>query len=419
MATVEQLKAMVQRKLQERGLSALWPAIDYIVTRETAGTWDSAIQSGVINKWGTRENSWGLFQLFIEGPEGTGLGYGHTPQELQNPERNTDIALDAIQGALAEGKSINEALRPWSVTHGIDASSLVTGQVTALQGGGNMVNQQETTNPQQAQIDALFAEAQRLLATGDPDDRLDAIDMINAASSLANAFGISTGPSWAQQQSAAQGWAGLGQSAESQALAQRQFEFTSQQALEQANRDEKTLGLAVAAQNFANTINQATEARARAQFAVDYSRAQAPAGMTESPYTGKGSVYEQYVTEHGGTPRQPLPMVQANIPSDPWALLQQAGTTIPPAAEVQATAPQLPVTQPDVTQTPITTASNTGYVTPTPTPIPTPVPTAAPTAQGPLMTNLMGMTSVLGGTPVSTSKETLIEAMRRLGLLGG
>lgn len=427
MPTIDELKAMVQRKAQEKGIGNLWPIIDQIIQRESG--WNPAVPSGYNTPGG--EDSWGLFQDNRNG----GLGTGHSVAELTNPEWSAEYNLNIIAQRAKQGLPLEQIFSDWTTAPGVIG-------VAAAQGGGNMVTQQQqepATTPKDITQDVI-----KWLKTIYPDTTNAQGEVFDMAawqfgqnptgwidyyrkSVLGEAEGAT--PTWAQQQSAAQGWAGLGQNQEQLALSQKQFEFSMQQALDQAQRDQQQFGLAIAAQNFANTINQAQEARARAQFAIDYSRAQAPAGMTESPYTGKDSAYAQYMTEHGYTPRKPLPMVQANLPADPWALLGQAGTTMPAGPQFEAAPPMPSAAPPTPTAAPTMdyTAPAT-MPTPVPTPVPTPSPTETMTTQGPLMTPIPTVQPWITGVPgemlpvgpaTQTSMDSLIEAMRRMGLWGG
>ncbi|TET13305.1 MAG: hypothetical protein E3J81_09015 [Dehalococcoidia bacterium] len=111
--SVEELKAMVKAKFEQAGLGHLWPVIERIVTLETAGTWNPAIQSGAIDPaTGTYEDSWGLFQMYRT----AGLGTGYSVEQLQDPEFNTDLAVKHIKAEIARGAPTAEALDDWTTS---------------------------------------------------------------------------------------------------------------------------------------------------------------------------------------------------------------------------------------------------------------------------------------------------------------
>jgi hypothetical protein len=115
MATSEQYRAAVYRRLQQAGLTSLWPLVDYIGQRESG--WQG-VQSRVPDPQGPngRENSWGPLQLLIDYRGQGGVGSGYTAQQLLDPELHAQIAVGNIAQSLSTGASVREAVSPWHVT---------------------------------------------------------------------------------------------------------------------------------------------------------------------------------------------------------------------------------------------------------------------------------------------------------------
>jgi hypothetical protein len=118
--TREQLEKMVQSELKKRGLERLWPVIQRIVTAESG--WVPTAPS-LYNAQGT-EDSWGLFQL---NRMSGGLGTGYTSEELQDPRKNTQIALDAIKRYVDAGATDAYALHDWTTSTAALSANPVAG----------------------------------------------------------------------------------------------------------------------------------------------------------------------------------------------------------------------------------------------------------------------------------------------------
>src|SRR4030042_4898035 len=113
MPTIDVLKSIAYKKLQERGMEWFWPALDYIVTRESG--WNPQAHN-------TRgEDSVGLAQMNRAG----GMGTGYSVEQLMDPSFNLDLMINHVQGALSSGADLQSAFQPWSTTHGIDVMTLI------------------------------------------------------------------------------------------------------------------------------------------------------------------------------------------------------------------------------------------------------------------------------------------------------
>lgn len=313
---------------------------------------------------------------------------------------------------------VEQDLASWGWAPGTQSSDAILSAMggTITQGGGaTMANGEQENKTLQQLIDTIVTG----LTSKDPLAQNNAQWFLGQlpADVQRIVLGVGEGTEPLSEYQAGQ----LGLGAQSQALAEKQFQFSMDEALRQAALDEKQFGLAIAAQNFANTINQAQEARARAQFALDYTRAQAPPGVTEVPGTEATSVSSQYLREKGYTPQAPMPMVKGNLPADPWALLGQAGATIPAGPQVPSTPPSPAMPAPTTGYTAPPTAAPVSAPPPTPSPV---TPSGDMTNQGPLMTALPTAQSLMAGLPTEMlpfgtatgQDQILLEAMRRLGL---
>ena len=140
MAAIDQLKARLRQKANERGLGWLYnvtyrgsPILEYIVQRESG--WDPGVPSAY-NAQGT-EDSWGLFQLNRAG----GVGTNHSVQELTNADRNMDIALENIAANLrTSGNSLAAGFQNWNnpaLDPGFDSFIRTEGKGAAQQGEGS------------------------------------------------------------------------------------------------------------------------------------------------------------------------------------------------------------------------------------------------------------------------------------------
>lgn len=407
MPSIDELKALAQQKLRQRGMEWFWPAMDYIYTRESG--WNPQAHN-------TRgEDSVGLGQMNRAG----GMGVGYSVEQLMDPSFNMDLMLDHVQGAVAKGATLQDALQPWSTTHGIDAASLI-------KGGGNMVTPTTTaptgdiTQKVIAWLDKMYPVDVNGKPQGaiwfsqDPQGWTDYY-----RKNVLGETAAAEAPAPISEYQAGELQLGAGQLAVSQGtldLAVKQFEA-----------DEKQRGTEWALQKFVDTISAAQEGRTAAQAAVEYERQFAPVGMTESPYGGKGSAYAQYMTEHGVTPREPMQYQPTNLPRT----YQEATTMFtPPTPEYAPAAPPMG-TPPMPTPTPVGT---TGGTVPTTTPqlgyqgpsadvlagvgLQPGGPNMTPTPQN--MTAIppeMLMTQMPGAGGLGMS-QALREALRRLGLMG-
>lgn len=335
---VDSLKQMVRQKAEQKGLGFLWPLIDYIVTNES--NWNPSIQSGVTGPGG-RENSWGLFQNLIDG----GLGANYTPEQLQDPEINAEIALEHIRKQLEAGVPLQQAVDDWTVTHGIDVAQLV-------QGGADMV--QETTgmippeidkvlediwNRQvQMQLELLKKGAQGwhpplVAPTTPPTPPLTDEELLERAEALV-----------AGEQYTKENWK----------LYKLQFygmepqlpEDTDEwnRALDELKYKVEVEGWSVekAASEFANRIQAATVGGTLAQTAEQIRTSQM---MRRMPAPNVPGGYQPIdpaqFTKYGMTAPQPVPVQPATFP-DPWSEIQRGMETVGPTALPEMEYPPFP-----------------------------------------------------------------------------
>ncbi len=90
------------------------PALAIAVAYAENGSFDSALQSRVLDPTGPngREDSWGYFQLY-KGRLG-GLGTGYTTEQLQDGRLNAEIAISEIARRISLTGLSKEAIQPWS-----------------------------------------------------------------------------------------------------------------------------------------------------------------------------------------------------------------------------------------------------------------------------------------------------------------
>jgi len=310
---------MVRQKAEQKGLGQYWPYIEQLVQLESG--WNPSIPSQ-FNQRGT-EDSWGLFQLNRMG----GLGAGKSAQELKDPEMNAEIALNYIRNALEGGRSFFDALSPW-----VNARN----KIFAGQGGGTMPSGQTTSAiwRQQAQEewDAIKGKADE---SGMP---ISAVLDFYGLPPIGNEQAyVAYRSAQLQQEYTVGGEALEGPSPQEIAIKQTDLDL----ALAKAEADMQRFGIETAAQNFVNSLAQAQETRATAEYAQDYARNIAPPGMTTVPYTGPESALGQLQQQIGMTPSPAIPLSPAPA-AGPYQALGQAQQAVPQAPELQFNAPALP-----------------------------------------------------------------------------
>jgi len=330
---MESLKQMVRQKAEQKGLGFLWPLIDYIVNRESS--WNPSVQSSARDPGtGQRENSWGLFQCLIDSSMGPGLGANYTPEQLQDPEINAEIALEHIRKQLEAGVPLQQAVDDWTVTHGIDVTKLV-------QGGAGMV--QETTgmippemdrvlediwNRQvQMQVEALQAGryVQREVLTD--EELLERAETLVAGEHY-------TKENWKLAQLPMYGM--------QPQLPEDTDEWN--RALEELNYQVEVKGWPVekAAAEFANRISAATVGGTLAQTAEQIRTSQMQRRMPAPNVPGGYQPIDPaQFTKYGMTAPQPVPVQPATFP-DPWSEIQRGMETVGPTALPEMEYPPFP-----------------------------------------------------------------------------
>lgn len=342
----EDLRQMVYRKLSERGLEYLWNLIDYIITNESG--WNPSQQSNVINASGQRENSWGLFQLLIDSPQGPGLGGGYTSEELVNPELNTDVALDHIEGQLGAGILLQQAVDDWTVTHNIDANQYLQGGATMPDGqvgtatatgfpGGTPIPQW-FIDMKGAEWETLKAQVERM--QGDPGGRGMAgyARPVVAEVKLGNREDYIFKEFLTWYQMAPGLFPEVGQlppTAQEVAISQANLDNLAHL----AEMDIAEFGWDVATQNFQNGLDQLQKGTELATWAQDYAQQIAPPGVTTMPGLGPESYRSQLGEKLGYAPREPVPLPLAPAAS-PWEALGQTEQYLPSMPEMPSMMPQ-------------------------------------------------------------------------------
>jgi len=316
----ENLKALVQKKLQDRGLSELWPVIDRVVQLESSWNPNAHNTKG--------EDSVGLFQLNRAG----GLGSGYSVTQLMTPETNIEIALSAIEGALKGGKSVEQALSPWTTSKtALQGGGTMTEPITAA-GGVTMAKNQSFWDWLEEQGFISGPQSYVIEATGEtvtlPGGGLKDGVTANMINDL-----------WAQFS----GSQGAGATPQETAVSQQGLDI----ALAKARAELKEKPLEWVAQKFANDIAALQEGRSTAEYAQEYASNIAPPSMTTMPYTGPTSAVGQLQQKIGMTPSPALPLPLAPA-SGPYEALGQAQQYVPQSPNLQFNAPSLPQSAPNL-----------------------------------------------------------------------
>ena len=334
MAAIEQLKALAQQKLKQRGMEWFFPVMDYIYTRESGWNPQAHNTKG--------EDSVGLGQMNRAG----GMGTGYSVAQLMDPSFNMDLMLDHVQKALAGGTPLQQALQPWSTTHGIDAASLI-------QGGGNMAT--PTTTPTATsgpQSGESFLEwVARIYGFRDTEDEAGAYTAVQQAED----FLASQTPTYTA--SLSDEYRGKGTSEqmtpyEQEDITLRKTGEARQQAADvwdmetwvrDYERDAAEYGDTMALQKFTDKVNAAQEGRTSAEAAVEYESQFAPPGMTHAPYGGVGSVYAETMKKYGYTPAEPFKFQPTSLPRTYEEVMAKFTPEVPQyGAPTATTAPPMP-----------------------------------------------------------------------------
>lgn len=106
----DDLRQILREEAEKRGLQRWTPVFEEIIQAESGWNPNAHNTQG--------ENSVGLWQMNIAG----GLGSGHSVEELKDPRRNIQLALDnirrgyasGIEGGRPEADAMYAALQPWS-----------------------------------------------------------------------------------------------------------------------------------------------------------------------------------------------------------------------------------------------------------------------------------------------------------------
>lgn len=311
----EDIKALVKRMVEEKGLGEHWPIIDQLVQLESS--WNPAAH----NQAG--EDSVGLFQ---NNRAQQGLGTGYSVEQLKNPETNAEIALSKIASVINGDGSIYDALGDW-----VNARNIIFqgGATTTGQGGVAMTNGQAQTGNEAWQ---KFIETIIQGLTSD-----DLVERQTAA------YTVSQLPVDMQRQvfgfAEEAGVPEVLEAPSPQAVAVTQNELENI-AVELGGSIQE-MGLGWAAEEFKNRVTALQEGRETATWAQDYASRIAPPGMTTVPFTGPESAVGQMAQKVGFTPSPAIPLPLAPA-ADPYQALGQAQQLVPQAPSLQYQAPEVP-----------------------------------------------------------------------------